>query len=97
MKSISGPGDGWIHASDSGAPFTNSTGMSLKELDSEAGLLCAPWQLFRSCRCPCLCISTDLSKCLSVDTSLRDPDVVLRTGSGASASSLARDKVLPRM
>lgn len=92
MKSISGPGDGWMHT-DSGAPLTNSTGMSLKELDSEAGLLCDPWLLIRSCRCRGF-ISAGLSKCLSVDTSLRDPDVVLKLGSGASASSLARDRVL---
>ena len=85
----------------SGAPFTNSTGMSVIDPLSEAGLLCAPL-LCSSCRCPCfvsegLSALYLLSNSLIVDTSLKEPDVPVRLDSGESASSLAKDRVLCRM
>lgn len=85
-----------------GAPLTSSTGISVKDPESEAGLLCAPL-LGNSCRWSCfvsealscarLCL---LSNGLVLDPSLKEPDVRVRMDSGESASSLARDRLLCR-
>lgn len=99
IKSVSGPGD-WMYRSSCGAPLTSSTGISVKDPESEAGLLCTPL-LGSSCRWPCfvskglseLCL---LSNGLVLDPSLKEPDVRVRMDSGESASSLARDRLLCR-
>lgn len=97
IKSFSGPGD-WICRSGCGAPLTNSTGISVREPESEAGLLCTP--CWRACWPGCLTEDFSglrlLSNVLVLEPSLKEPDVRVRIDSGESASSLARDKLLCR-
>lgn len=93
---VCGPGER-LYRSGSGAPLTSSTGMSVREPEREAGLLCPPLP----CRCSCLvgrglsrlCL---LSKGLVLETSLQEPDMPAKMASGES-SSLARDRLLSRM
>lgn len=100
VKSLSSPGDGLICRSSCGAPLTSSTGISVKDPESDAGPLCAPL-LWSSGKCPRfvreglsgLCWG---SKCLVLDSSLKEPDMSVRMDSGESASSLAKDRLLHR-
>ncbi len=78
----------------------SSTGISVKDPESEAGLLCAPL-LCSSCRCPRFVSESLSGLCLLsngfvLDPSLKEPDMLVRMDSGESASSLARDRLLCR-
>lgn len=90
-KSISGP-DFWMTRSGCGAPLIKRTGMSPRDPESDAGLLCSPLTGI-SWGWHCL-VAEGLSKGLVLEPSLKEPDVRIRMDSGESASSLARERLL---
>lgn len=86
----------WMPGSGCGAPLIRRTGMSLEDPESDAGLLRSPLK-GTSCGWQCLVIHGLSHGLVLEEPSLKEPQVRTRMDSGESASSLARERLLPRI
>lgn len=80
----------WMSGSGCGAPLIRRTGISLRDPESDAGLLRSPLK-GASCGWQCLVIE-GFSNGLVLEP--KEPHVRTRMDSGESASSLARERLL---